>query len=99
MDFVLKERRRRELSGEEQEGRLLDTPLVLPAPLRLEPLEPVDVRGDDLLGVDPHAAEEVFVDHRGLLLLGSPEREVEAVEEPWQERARVPLFCDLKLFL
>ena len=71
MDLVLEERRRRELCGQEEEGRLLDTPLVLPAPLRLQPLEPVDVCGDDLPGVDSHASEEVLVDHRGLFLLGA----------------------------
>ena len=71
MDLVFEERWRRELCRQEEEGRLLDTPLVLPAPFRLEPLEPVDVCWDDLPGVDPHAAEEVLVDHRGLFLLGA----------------------------
>ena len=71
MDLVLEERRRRQLSCQEEEGRLLHAPLEFPAPLRLQPLEPVDVCGDDLPGVDPHAAEEVLVDHRGLFLLGA----------------------------
>ena len=71
VDLVLEERRGRQLSGQEEEGRLLDTPLILPAPLRLESLEPVDVCGDDLPCVDPHAAEEILVDHRGLFLLGA----------------------------
>ena len=71
MDLVFEERRRRELCRQEEEGRLLDTPLVLPAPFRLQPLEPVDVCWDDLSGVNPHAAQEVLVDHRGLFLLGA----------------------------
>ena len=71
MDLVLEERRRRELCRQEEEGRLLHTPLVLPAPFRLQPLKPVDVCWDYLPCVNPHASEEVLVDHRGFFLLGA----------------------------
>ena len=69
MDLIFEERRGREFSGEEQERRLLLPPLELPGLLRLQPLEPVQVRGDDLLGVDLHGAQEVLVDDGGFLFL------------------------------
>ena len=99
VEFIFEEWRRRKLRGQEQERRLLHLPLVLPGPLSLQTLEPVNVRGDDLLGVDPHAAEEVLVDDGGLLLLGSAQREVEAVEEPGEEGPGVALLRDLELLL
>ena len=77
----------------------LHTPLVLATPLCFKPPEAVDVCGDDLLGVDPHTTEEVLVNHRGLLLLGSSQRQVETVEEPGEELPGVPLLCDLELLL
>ena len=69
MDLVFEQRRGGELCSQEQEGRLLFSPLELPGLLRLQPLESVQVRRNDLLGVDLHGAQEVLVDDRGLLLL------------------------------
>ena len=62
MDLIFEEGRGGQLRSEEQEGRLLLSPLELSRLLRLQPLESVQVRGDDLLGVDLHGAQEVLVD-------------------------------------
>ena len=99
MNLIFEERRWWQLGGEEEEGRFLLLPLVLPGLLRLNPLEAVQVRRDDLLGVDLHGAEEVFVDDGGFLFLSTAERHVERVEEPGQEHPRVSLLRDLELLL
>ena len=99
MDLIFKERRGRQLRGEEQEGRLLLSPLELPGLLGLQPLEVVQVGGDDLLGVDLHGAQEVFVDDGGFLFLGSPEGHMERVEEPGEEHSRVALLGDQEFLL
>jgi hypothetical protein len=44
-------------------------PLILPGAQELGPLCRVDVRREDLLGVNPHGAHKLLVYNRGLFLL------------------------------
>ena len=85
MELILEQRWRRQFGCQEQERRLLHLPLILSRLLGLKLPKPVQISGEDLLGVNLHGTKKVLVDNRRGTFLGSSQRQVERVEEPWQE--------------